>query len=372
MRMCESFVQVRNVLRLSVVGIVALVLVGCASPPGLHRPVRDAPIAGPLTSTSRTLVNLPAPPRPLIVAVYDFSDQTGALKPNPNQGYADFSKAVTQGASSVLVDSLKFMGNGAWFTVVERSRLDALLRERKLIQDTYSAVKMTPEKRVSPLQFAEYLLEGGIISFDSTVVSGGIGASYLGIGPQASYLKNLITVTLRIVEVRTGNVIASVTTSKSIFSVSYNLSYTKYVSADSDLLDVRGAVTSSEPTQIAVREAIESAVYQLVQQAVPLRLWSSKPPEVIPPDVMARALRDAIKSQSHPGKRPDSHQGPAPQKPSPNVSLQGTVGLQGPLELKPAMRTAANAPADFLATQTVSETDLVFGIRPVALSGAFH
>ena len=193
--------------------------------------------------------------------------------------------------------SLKFMGNGAWFTVVERSRLDGLLRERKLIQDTYSSVKLTPEKLVSPLHFAEYLLEGGIISFDSSTVSGGLGATYLGIGPGASYLKNFITITLRLVEVRTGRVVTSVTTSKTIYSVTYNFSYTKFVSID-NLLNIQTNITTSEPTQIAVRETIETAVYELVRQAIPLGLWYTRPPEIISASIMASAMRNDLKQQS--------------------------------------------------------------------------
>jgi len=327
-----------------------------------------------MTLTAAALSNLPPPPRPLTVAVYDFSDQTGALKPSPNQAYADFSKAVTQGASSVLVDSLKFMGNGAWFTVVERSRLDALLRERKLIQDTYSAVKLTPEKLVSPLQFAEYLFEGGIISFDATTVSGGVGATYLGIGPAAAYLKNFITVTLRMVEVRTGHVVTSVTTSKTIYSVSYNLSYTKFVSVD-NLLNVQASISTSEPTQIAVREAIEAAVYQLVQQAAPLGLWSTRPPEVIPVGVMARAMRDSLKSQSDADKKTEPDRRPAapPPKSSPSVSQNGgALALREQVDRQRVASAALPAPTTASEPEGVADTDLVFATRSIARSGAMY
>src|SRR5215216_4837247 len=92
---------------------------------------------GPLTDTAPILDRLgPPPPRPITVAVYEFPDQTGQNRPNPT--YADYSRAVTQGAASVVAEALNRAGGGAWFKVAERSRLENLLRERKLIRDTYT------------------------------------------------------------------------------------------------------------------------------------------------------------------------------------------------------------------------------------------
>ena len=260
-----------------------------------------------MTPTSYALGNMARPPRPLIVAVYEFPDQTGALKPTTSGTTAvDYSKAVTQGATSVLVDTLNSVGGGAWFSVVERSRVDDLLRERTLIQDTYSAVKRTPESIVSPLHFAEYLFEGGITSFDATIVSGGLGATYLGLGPTSNYLKNLVTVTLRLVEVRTGKVITSVTTSKSILSVTYDLSITKYITVGGNFLDVHGSFSHVEPTQIAVREAIEAAVYELMRQTYALGLWKTNSPEVLPAHLMAAAIRNVSKTKPDTNKPKES------------------------------------------------------------------
>lgn len=348
----------------SVVAAAVLAAAACAPISRTSLPFKDQPAVGPMTATSNWLAQLPPPPRPLVVAVYDFPDQTGALKPNFNTANADFSRAVTQGASSVLVDTLKFMGNGAWFTVVERSRLEDLLRERKLVQDTYAAVKRTPEKLVSPLQFAEYLFEGGIISFDSTVVSGGVGATYLGIGPSASYLKNFITVTLRLVEVRTGRVVSSVTTSKSIFSVTHGLSLTKYISVDQNLLEVHGNITHTEPTQIAVREAIESAAYQVVREASDMRLWSTHPPEVLPPHLLADAMRDSFKQKPNPSK-PSS---PAQKSFQPIAVDEMRREAVSP-SAEPAFKTAANTPR---AASVPTVDDLLWGSQPLAAAGKFH
>ena len=83
------------------------------------------------TQTQNLLHQLPAPQRQVAIAVYGFSDQTGQFRPT-NTGQT-LSRAVTQGAGSILVKALQDAGNRQWFTVVERERLDNLLKERQII-----------------------------------------------------------------------------------------------------------------------------------------------------------------------------------------------------------------------------------------------
>ena len=253
---------------------ISLVLVGCAK-----RQLTgdgDPPSINELTQTGIWLQNLGPPPRPLLVAVYDFPDLTGANKPSTSINYAEYSKAVTQGAAGILVDALKKSGGGTWFRVVERTKVDHLLQERKLIQDTYRALKRQPYD-IAPLRFAEYIVAGGITAFDTEVLSGGVGASYLGVGGDVNYLKNRVAVHLRLVEVRTGTIVKSVNASKTIYSVALSGSVHKIVSGD--LLTVNAAFTRNEPTQFAVQETIDAAVLQLTLEAYQLGLWSAPAPE---------------------------------------------------------------------------------------------
>lgn len=83
------------------------------------------------TQTQNLLHQLPGPQRQVAIAVYGFSDQTGQFRPT-NTGQT-LSRAVTQGAGSILVKALQDAGNRQWFTVVERERLDNLLKERQII-----------------------------------------------------------------------------------------------------------------------------------------------------------------------------------------------------------------------------------------------
>ena len=69
-----------------------------------------------------------------VVAVYNFEDLTGQRKRRDN--LADFSTAVTQGATELLIDALKTAGKGRWFRVVERHGIDNLVRERQIVRST--------------------------------------------------------------------------------------------------------------------------------------------------------------------------------------------------------------------------------------------
>ena len=234
-------------LRRIVLPALALLLAGCQLA-GLERPLADHPSVVSKTRTIGHLEALAPPPHPVNIAVYSFPDQTGAHRPNDR--YADYSRAVTQGADSIVVNALKRAGQGRWFNVVERSNLDHLLRERKLISDTYRALGENPLQRIAPLQLADFIVQGAITSFDSTVASGGIGASYLGIGADVNHRKDLVTVALRLTRVSNGDVLKSITASKTIYSIEMDGSIFKVISVD-DVFRAVAAFTKTEVTQIA-------------------------------------------------------------------------------------------------------------------------
>ena len=84
--------------------------------------------------TYEQLLNFPPAEVMPVVAVYNFRDLTGQRKRRDN--LADFSTAVTQGSTELLIDALKTAGGGTWFRVVERQGLDNLVRERQIVRST--------------------------------------------------------------------------------------------------------------------------------------------------------------------------------------------------------------------------------------------
>ena len=256
----------------------ALVLGGCAYAP---KPavMTKLPVY-PLRTASETLLSeLPAPEHPVAVAVYGFGDQTGQFKQSPTG--QTLSRAISQGGGSMLLRSLEGAGNRGWFTIVEREQLKDLLNERQIIRD--QRAQYLGEKTVNPqalpaLLFAGVLLEGGVVGYDTNTVTGGVGATLLGIGGDAKYQQDTVTVYLRAVSVKTGEVLTSVTASKTITSFAVDANVFRYISSTS-LLETENGFTTNEPAMLALQQAIDKAVYGLVMQGVELHLWNFADPK---------------------------------------------------------------------------------------------
>ena len=128
--------------------------------------------------TYKELLEFPPAEIMPIVAVYNCEDLTGQRK--RRDSLADFSTAVTQGCTELLIDALKTAAGGKWFRVVERHGIDHLVRERQIVRSTRE--EHDENKDLQPLLFAGVIIEGGIIGYDTNITSGGRGARALGIG----------------------------------------------------------------------------------------------------------------------------------------------------------------------------------------------
>ncbi|MGV7032162.1 CsgG/HfaB family protein [Methylobacterium symbioticum] len=258
-------------------GLLSCALSACIATTGsVLDPATQPATLVPLTKTGVILDKLPPPVQPLDVAVYSFPDLTGQNKPNDN--FAEFSRATTQGGAPILMDVLVKAGGGRWFNVVERNELASLLQERQIIQNTRTAVEGPKAKGLPPLRFAGIALQGGIVGYDSNETTGGIGANYLGIGANTQYRQDIVTVALRAVSVQTGRVMASVTTTKTIYSVLVNGTVFRFAAVD-QLLQAEAGFTKNSPTTLAVREGIQLAVYSLIFEGARNRLWRFKDAE---------------------------------------------------------------------------------------------
>lgn len=242
--------------------IVATLLAGCVTAPS---PAKRGAQLTPGTSVTRDLTLLPPPKGKVAVAVYGFRDQTGQYKQAPN---SSFSTAVTQGASAFLIEALLDSG---WFIPVERENLQNLLTERKIVRALEG-----PDKAAAPvvpqLLPASIIVEGGITAYESNVRSGGIGANYLGVGLSTLYRVDQVTINLRTVDIRDGKVLASVSTTKEIYSYEIRPTVFKFVNFK-DLVQFEAGTTRNEPAQLCVREAIEAAVIHLIGQGIRAGHW---------------------------------------------------------------------------------------------------
>ncbi len=223
---------------------------------------------------NQDLANTGVPFVKLIVAVYptSFIDHTGQRR--SNSSFATFSTAVTQAPYAYLIRALKHAGNGNFFDVVERVGLDNLTKERQLIRSTRK--DFDEKKDLLPLAFAGLLMEGGVIGYESNLKSGGLGARYLGIGATKEYRQDTVTVSLRTVSVSTGKVLTEVLVTKTILSVSLNQDAFRFISDNTELIEIENGITENESINIALQNAIETAVLETIKQGVVLNYWNIK------------------------------------------------------------------------------------------------
>ena len=224
------------------------------------------------------MIPAPAAGKPVSVAVYSFADKTGQRKPVAN--IASLSSAVTQGAESFLIKALQDVGRGQWFDVVERVGIDNLTKERTIIRQMREAYEGPNAKPLMPMQFAGMIIEGGIIGYDSSTKSGGVGARWLGIGATTQYSEDIVTVSLRAVSVQTGKVLISVTVQKTILSSADSVTALKFFDAGTKAFEGEIGMTINEPGTYAVKSATEAAVVEMIKEGQRKGIWSFKEEKV--------------------------------------------------------------------------------------------
>ncbi|OCA68020.1 curli production assembly protein CsgG [Chryseobacterium artocarpi] len=230
----------------------------------------EKPTMGEVTSSTEELKTLPLPKEKIVIGVYKFRDQTGQYKPSENGN--NWSTAVPQGTTTILIKALE---DSRWFIPIERENIANLLNERQIIRSTRQEYIKDADKNsqsLPPLLYAGILLEGGVISYDSNILTGGLGARYFGIGASTQYRQDRITIYLRAVSTLNGEILKTVYTSKNILSTSVNGSFFRYIDTER-LMEAEVGFTQNEPIQLAVTEAIEKAVKSLVIEGIQDKIW---------------------------------------------------------------------------------------------------
>ena len=232
----------------------------------------EYPLSAQLTRTTSShndLINLPTPSGKIPVSVYGFRDQTGQYK--QQTGVSSFSTAVTQGATSILIQALK---DSKWFVPMEREGLQNLLTERKIIRSTLKNNNNNPQQDISPLKFSNILLEGGITGYDSNIQTGGLGIKYFGIGADTKYRVDQVTVHIRAIDTLTGEILSTLSATKSVLSREIHSGVFRFVSFKR-LFEAESGLTTNEPAVLCVTGAIEKAVTGLIIEGILNNHWST-------------------------------------------------------------------------------------------------
>jgi len=157
---------------------------------------------------------------------------------------------------------------------VEREGLQNILTERKIIRASLSSneKKGAERRELPPLTTSKLIIEGGIISYDSNVKTGGFGAEYFGISTSELYREDLISIYMRAVDVRTGRVLLSVSTSKKVLSKEIRAGFFRYISFKR-LAEAEGGYTTNEPMHLCVTQTIEKAITELIRKGIDKKIW---------------------------------------------------------------------------------------------------
>jgi len=208
------------------------------------------------------------------IAVYSFTDKTGQRK--SASMVSSFSTAVTQGADAYLIKTLGDVNYGKWFRPVERVGIDSLIKERQLIRQMREQEAGENALPLPPLMVAGLIIEGGIIDYNSNTKTGGNGMRYLGIGPHTQYSEDMVVINLRLVSTQTGEVLDSITVTKTVLSSSEGITVFTFFDLGTKAFEVDGQQTSNEPGSYAIRSAIELGVAELIKSGEKKGLWRYK------------------------------------------------------------------------------------------------
>jgi curli production assembly/transport component CsgG len=259
--------------------LIAALLTGCATGSVIKEKITGEQFDKPeiVRETYFTkLENKVLPPSggPIPIAVYSFQDKTGQRKNIPN--VASFSTAVTQGAEAYLIGALQDVGDQRWFTVLERVGLDNLIKERQMIRQMREQYQGRDAKALPPMMFAGVIVEGSVTGYDSNLLTGGSGMRILGIGAQTQYQSDTVTITLRTVSVNTGEVLTTVTVTKTVLSYMDKLGILKFVEEGTKAVEAETGMSINESVNKATNLAVKAAVIATIREGVRKGHWAFK------------------------------------------------------------------------------------------------
>lgn len=215
---------------------------------------------------SREQLSRPPNNKRLVIGIYGCYDSTGQKKVTPT-GNADFSTALLQDCNPLLSSAL--LRYPSHYQVIERGRVDELLKERQLAQAMYGE---NSRQMLGNLVISDVLLFGQILSYDKNERQRAGGFGFNGFGFSSHQVSDRIIFGLRAVSTKTGEVLSSVLVSKTVNSLQIDGHIISIMGLNQVSLE-EGNVFN-EPAGIALSRAIELAIYQLTKKGLSSGWWS--------------------------------------------------------------------------------------------------
>ena len=373
----------KTILSLAVVAV----LTGCATGSAIREKMTGEQFDTPKVEESKFLKkdsNKLQPPEggPLPVAVYGFRDLTGQRKSQPL--IASLSSAVTQGAENYLIKALQDVGDQRWFTVLERVGLENLIKERQMIRQMREQYQGRDAKMLPPMMFAGIIMEGGIVGYDSNTLTGGTGVRLFGIGASTQYQSDTVTVTLRTVSVSTGEILTTVTVTKTVLSYMDKITLLRFVGdgtslgANANALEGEIGGSINESINKAIDIAVQAAVIQTINEGARKGHWAFKSDKVkapvavipmIPAPIVEEKKDVVVQTQTPQAPAPAKESpAPAPQQPDGGKAPEGNKAESKPVEqpkvetgLKPNTKLEGiKPPVDLFGARYLKEDSYVY------------
>jgi curli production assembly/transport component CsgG len=131
-------------------------------------------------------------------------------------------------------------------------------------------------KSLPPMMFAGIIMEGAIVGYDSNTLTGGTGIRVFGIGASTQYQSDTVTVTLRTVSVSSGEVLTSVTVTKTILSYMDKFGILKFYDSGTQSLEAETGGGINESVNKATSLAVQAAVIETIKEGLRKGHWSQK------------------------------------------------------------------------------------------------
>jgi curli biogenesis system outer membrane secretion channel CsgG len=215
---------------------MGLALLGCE---GMNEFLNPSPTTqGSRVSEKLREIPPPAPDQVKTVTVYQFENKTGWPK----------GLAISNGMTDQFITALIKTG---YFQVANRADLSQIMTERSLQQSGQA----TSEVGSTKLAGASLIFAGAVTELDE---KGGIG---LGIGGHSGHIgaemvRAQVGIDVRVTDVATGLVIDSIDVRREV----------RKTGMSAGGYGVHGEVEMSNAMDLAIRETIEEAVYQIVMK----------------------------------------------------------------------------------------------------------
>jgi curli production assembly/transport component CsgG len=154
--------------------------------------------------------------------------------------------------------------------------LDNLIKERQMIRQMRETYQGREARPLPPMMFAGIIIEGGVIGYDSNTLTGGTGLRLFGIGASTQYQSDTVTVNLRTVSVSTGEVLTSVTVTKTVLSYMDKFGILQFVDNGEKVVEGEIGGSVNESINRATSMAVQAAVVDTIREGARKGHWAFK------------------------------------------------------------------------------------------------